>query len=43
MPAFDAVEMHDRGDGIEERQLVLAGELLDGRGERPARSGARWR
>src|SRR5690606_31784726 len=35
----DGITVHDRGDGIEERQLVLAGETADvvcesGRGER---------
>ena len=28
------LEMHDRRDGVEEGELALAGELLDGGGER---------
>src|SRR5262245_64538589 len=30
---IDAIEVHDRGDGIEKRQCALAGEILDGSGE----------
>ena len=39
----DAVAMHDRRDGVEEGQRVLAGELADRLGQRRPRSTVRWR